>query len=197
MDSCIECGSYVPKGQAYYNNEAARAFIPFAGRLMSDGPFCSKGCKRNYLSAKEAQAEGKALKKEAKALGVSVGSDYDGDGLKDQRRILELRKEEREAEETRERSEKAAEETRQRQDKAAVLRGQGYVTRAFLLHHQNAVLGVVVGYLIAAFIAAIVAGERGKMAAWVGGVAGLLLIGAVVQVVRRIVRENTAVKNNI
>lgn len=196
MKPCIECGGYIREGYAEYNNVAAKILVPFAGGLIADGPFCSKGCKRNYLAAKEAQTAGKALKKEAKALGVSTGSGYDASDLKEQRRIMELRKEEREAEELRVRREKEEEETRQRQAKAAGLRSQGYPTRAFLLHHQNALIGGGALYLFVAFFAAIGAGKPGHPASWVGVVASLLLVGGVVQVVRRIVRENAAVRAN-
>lgn len=194
MKPCIKCGGYIREGHAEYNNVAAKILVPFAGGLIADGPFCSKFCKQEYVAAKEARAEGKALKKEAKSMGMSAGSGYDADDLKEQRRIMELRKEEREAEELRVRREKEEEETRQRQAKAAGLREQGYATRAFLLHHQNAVIGGGALYLFAAFFAAIVAGKPGHPSGWVAVVAGLLLVGGVVQVVRRIVRENAAAR---
>lgn len=196
MNTCIECGRRMSESDSYYEGAAARALIPLAGRLMSDGPFCSKGCKRDYMAAKGAQAEGKALKKEAKSLGLSGSSGYDAADLQEQRRIMELRKEEREAEELRVSREKEEEETRQRQAKAAVLRDQGHPTRAFLLHHQSALLGGGAMYVFAAFTAVIVAGEPGRPANWIGVVAGLLLVGGAVLVVRRIAREKAAVRAN-
>lgn len=194
-DTCVECGNYVRDGQGYFNNGAARALIPFAGRLMSDGPFCSKGCKRDYLAAKEAGAEKKALKKEAKALGISPGAGYDAGDLKEQRKILELQKEEREAEETRIRQEKEAEEVRIRQGKAATLHEKGYRTRSFLLHNQNALLGAGFGYLFATYLLSIFLGPKGHPAGWVWAVSGVVFCVTTGLVIRNIVRENAAVKS--
>lgn len=198
MKPCIECGGHIREGHAEYNNVAAKILVPFAGGFIADGPFCSKGCKRDYLAAREAKAEGKALKKEAKALGLNPGAGYDAGDLQEQRRIMELRKEEREAEELRVRREKEEEETRQRQAKAAGLRTAGHPTRAFLLHHQNALLGAGVAYLFAAFFASItLSGHNGEMTGWVWAAAGLLAVGVGVWVVRRIIRENAVVKATI
>ena len=196
MNTCIECGRRMSESESYYDGAAARAFIPIAGRFMSDGPFCSKGCKREYLAGKEAQADGKALKKEAKSLGLSTSSGgYDASDLKEQRRIMELLKEEREEEELRVRREKEEEETRQRQDKAALLRRDGHTTRAFLLHNQNGVVGAGVFYLFATFFASMsLSSRKGTLVGWVWVVAGLVLVGVGVWVVRRIMRESAAIK---
>lgn len=195
MKPCIKCGRSIQEGHAEYNNVAAKILVPFAGGLIADGPFCSKFCKQEYMAAKEARADGKALKKEAKSLGFHPGSGVDAGDLQEQRRILELRKEEREAEELRVRREKEEEETRQRQAKAVVLRTQGYSTRAFLLHNQNALFGGGALYLFATFFASMgLSPHKGELSGWVWTVAGLGVAGLVSWAMRRMVRENAEVK---
>ena len=198
MKACIKCGGYIQPGNAYYNNGWAKVVVPIGSGLIADGPFCSKSCKMEYADAKEARADGKALKKEAKALGFSPGSGIDAGDLQEQRRIMELRKEEREAEESRVRREKEEEETRQRQAKAAGLRGQGHTTRAFLLHHQNALIGGGALYLFATFFASMgLSPHKGELSGWAWAASGLLVAGLVGWAVRRMVRENAAVKATI
>ena len=189
--TCIQCGRYVNDGEARYNGAAARALIPFAGRLMSDGPFCSKGCQRTYTNNATDDKAAKQNRKEAIALGVSPGNGYDAGDLKEQRKILELQKEGREAEETRIRQEKEAEEIRIRQGKAAGLREEGHRTRAFLLHNQNAMLGAGFGWLALTFMLTILADTH-----WIWAVSGVVFCGVAGMLVRNIVRESAATKTN-
>lgn len=195
MKPCIKCGRTIQEGHAEYNNVAAKMLVPLVGGLMADGPFCSKFCKQEYMAAKEARAEGKAFKKEAQALGFNPGGGVDAGELQEQRRILELRKEEREAEELRVRREKEAEETRQRRAKAAGLREQGHATRAFLLHHQNALVAGGALYLFATLFASMgLSPHKGEVSGWAWVASGLLAAGLVGWAIRRIMRENAAVE---
>lgn len=190
--SCIECSCRIEASDAYYNNAAARAFIPFAGRLMSDGPFCSERCKRDYVTAAENKSQAKAAKK----AGVSsYSSGMDSSNVKEQRRVLELQKEEREAAESQQRREKEEEENQQRKAQAAQYRAQGLPTLAFFVGNSPTLWAVGVAYLFATFFAALMLGpHKGKMAVWVWVVSGILLLVAAGLVGRRMYQENTARK---